>query len=206
MLNNQPMDKLNKEMAQKAAQLFPERIFVFGEGPSPAHVLLVGEAPGAQEVLLGRPFVGKAGRNLDEFLRASAIERGSLYVTNTVKFRPTRQSEAGRTVNRTPTREEVTLMSPWLVREIALVRPRIIVTLGNTALRALCGHPCVIGAEHGVPRPYEGAPGGATLFPLYHPASVIYNRSLQSAYEQDMERLRALVSAVPARQEGRGRA
>ena len=80
---------------------------VFGVGSPTAEVLLVGEAPGEHEALEGRPFVGRAGKNLDAFLEGAHIQREELYVTNAVKFRPTRTSAAGRTVNRPPTQEEV---------------------------------------------------------------------------------------------------
>ena len=99
--------------------------------------MLIGEAPGEQEALEGRPFVGKAGKNLDGFLKAVGLRRGEIYVTNVVKLRPTRQSAAGRVVNRPPSREEKALFTPWLMREIALVRPGALVTLGNVALQAL---------------------------------------------------------------------
>ena len=80
---------------------------VFGDGPCDGPVLmLIGEAPGEQEALEGRPFVGKAGKNLDGFLKAVGLRRGEIYVTNVVKLRPTRQSAAGRVVNRPPSREE----------------------------------------------------------------------------------------------------
>ena len=99
------MEKLRAEMQRLMNQLYEgeNKVLVFGEGAIGARVMLVGEAPGAQEALLGRPFVGKAGKNLNEFLELAGLDRGELYVTNTVKFRPTRVSEAGRNVNRPPT-------------------------------------------------------------------------------------------------------
>ena len=161
---------------------------VFGHGAMDAGVMLIGEAPGEQEVLQGRPFVGKAGKNLDEFLQMSGFDREKLYITNVVKFRPVKLSEKGTASNRTPTREEVALFRPWLMREIALVRPHIVVTLGNTALRALLGNKISIGDVHGQLQRTED---GVLLFPLYHPASVIYNRALQDTYIADVMRLGA---------------
>ena len=81
------------------------KVLVFGEGPLHARVMLVGEAPGEREALEGRPFVGRAGKNLDAFLQGAGLKRDELYVTNAVKFRPVRTSHAGRTVNRPPTQE-----------------------------------------------------------------------------------------------------
>ena len=110
---------------------------VFGAGLAKKPVLmLIGEAPGEQEALQGKPFVGKAGKNLEGFLEVLGLRRGEIYVTNTVKLRPTKISAAGRRVNRPPTREEKELFRPWLMKEIALVRPDALVTLGNVALQS----------------------------------------------------------------------
>ena len=100
------LDRMREELNRLIADLYEgeKKILVHGEGEIGARVMLVGEAPGEQETLLGRPFVGKAGRNLDEFLELAGLERSQLYVTNAVKFRPTKRSAAGRTVNRPPTR------------------------------------------------------------------------------------------------------
>ena len=159
------------------------KVLVFGEGSIGAPVLMIGEAPGEQETLQGRPFVGKAGKNLDAFLEGAGLDRGALYVTNTVKFRPTKRSPAGRTVNRPPTQEEVRLFQPWLLREIELVSPRYIVTLGNVPLRALTDRRSSIGDMHGQPVAWNGR----VLFPMYHPASVIYNPSLKEVYRRDID-------------------
>ena len=166
---------------------------VFGDGPSDGPVLmLIGEAPGEQEALEGRPFVGKAGKNLDGFLKAVGLRRGEIYVTNVVKLRPTRQSAAGRVVNRPPSREEKALFIPWLMREIAVVRPGALVTLGNVALQAFCRE--TVGEVHGTWRQAVVAPPDTAaftlpLFALYHPASVIYNPSLKERYACDLEGL-----------------
>ena len=178
------MDKLNAELAAFIDGLYEgeKKVLVFGEGESDAPVMLVGEAPGEQESLLGRPFVGKAGKNLDEFLEGAGMERSALYVTNTVKFRPTKVSAAGRTVNRPPTQEEVKLFVPWLEREIALVDPKCVVTLGNVPLKALTDRRQVIGSLHGQFMDLNGR----LLFPMYHPASVIYNPSLKEVYRRDL--------------------
>ena len=178
------MDKLNAELTAFIDGLYEgeKKVLVFGEGEANAPVMLVGEAPGEQESLLGRPFVGKAGKNLDAFLEGAGMERSALYVTNTVKFRPTKVSAAGRTVNRPPTQEEVKLFVPWLEREIALVDPKCVITLGNVPLKALTDRKSVIGDLHGRFIDWEGR----LLFPMYHPASVIYNPSLRDVYRRDI--------------------
>lgn len=181
------LEKLRGDLNRLVADVYAgeRKILVHGEGEVGARVMLVGEAPGEQETMQGRPFVGKAGRNLDEFLEMAGLDRRELYVTNAVKFRPTKVSAAGRTVNRPPTREEVNLFLPWLRREIELVSPRVIVTLGNVPLRALTNPRSVIGEMHGA----FLMEGDWRLYPMYHPASLIYNPALREAYGRDIRRL-----------------
>ncbi len=166
------------------------KVLVFGEGPLNAELMLIGEAPGEQEALAGRPFVGKAGRNLDEMLARCGLTRAQIYIANAVKFRPVKLSAAGRVVNRPPTTEEVGLFRPWLLREIALVKPRLIATLGNVPLRALAGRELTVGEAHG--RLLER--DGLRIFPMYHPASMIYNPALREVFEADLRALAALIA------------
>ena len=174
-------------------EIAEKRTLVFGEGPinSPA-LMLIGEAPGEQETLQGRPFVGKAGKNLDAFLEAVHLKREEIYISNVVKVRPSKISAAGRVVNRPPSKEEKAWFTPWLMREIVFVKPKAIVTLGNVALQAFVND--VIGNRHGrwsrVEIPDEdGKPVAMPLFALYHPASVIYNRALKETYDADLLQL-----------------
>lgn len=169
---------------------------VFGDGCHSRPVLmLIGEAPGEQEALQGKPFVGKAGKNLDALLEVIGLARGDIYLSNVVKVRPSKRSPAGRIVNRPPTKEEVELFLPWLMREISLVKPSALVTLGNVALHAFLPKGQTIGGCHGqwhraVVRPPQGEAVTLPLFALYHPASVIYRAALKEEYRRDMERLR----------------
>lgn len=183
------MEKFRGELTRFIDGLYEgeRKTLVHGEGRLGARVMLIGEAPGEQETLQGRPFVGKAGKNLDEFLELAGIDRAELYVSNTVKFRPTKISDAGRTVNRPPTQEEVHLFLPWLKKEIDMVNPECVVTLGNVPLRALTGDKSTIGDMHGA---WHTAVNGLPLFALYHPAAIIYRRELLSVYEQDVCSLR----------------
>ena len=178
------MDKYRSEVSAFIRDIYEEekKVLVFGEGKIGAPVMMIGEAPGEQESLQGRPFVGKAGKNLDEFLAEAGMDRAELYVTNTVKFRPTKRSAAGRVVNRPPTQEEVRLFLPFLLKEIELVRPRCVITLGNVPLKALMGSRAVIGDVHGQWIDWNGR----VLYPMYHPASVIYNPSLKEVYRRDI--------------------
>ena len=145
------MEKFRAELEKYIDGIYEgeKKVLVHGEGVIGARVMLIGEAPGAQEAQQGRPFVGKAGKNLDEFLAGAGLDRRELFVSNTVKFRPSKISAAGRTVNRPPTQEEVEIFLPWLKKEIGLVRPEYVVTLGNVPLRALMGRNITIGQAHG---------------------------------------------------------
>ena len=190
------MQTFNDSLSAWLRERFPDRAerWVPGEGPRGARVMLIGEAPGEQEALLHRPFVGKAGKNLDELLEAAGLRREEMYVTNAVKFRPTALSPAGRTVNRTPSAAEVEAFLPWLKREIEAISPEWVVTLGNVPLKALLGRAAVIGQLHGTRLPLPGAEERGWLYPVYHPASLIYNRALRPAYEADLARLKALLA------------
>lgn len=177
-------------MEKWMSQRYPEAIPVHGEGPVGATVMLIGEAPGEQETIARRPFVGKAGKNLDTFLEVAGLDRSQLYVSNVVKLRPWKLSKAGNKVNRPPTRGEISDFSPWLFREIEIVQPKVIVTLGNVPLGALTDSKHTVGNYHG--RLFRSERG--LLYPMYHPASVIYNRSLESVYMEDMQRFAILLS------------
>lgn len=169
---------------------------VFGEGPERAPLMLIGEAPGREEAAAGRPFIGKAGRQLDSMLRLAGLERSDIFVTNAVKYRPVNVKPKSVS-NRTPSRRELDASLPCLMHEIELVRPVTIATLGNSPLYAvarLAGlMPLTVGACHGEAQSVIIEGNGYTLFPLYHPASGIYNRSLIAVMEADISRLGALL-------------
>ena len=170
-----------------------EIALVFGEGPLHPKLMLIGEAPGEQETLMGRPFVGKAGKNLDRFLELAGMRLEEIYISNAVKIRPTKTGRTGRISNRPTTKEEIALFRPWLLREIDLVAPQMIATLGNVPLFAVTGDKrLTIGEAHG--RVLEAGETGRRLFALYHPASLIYNRALEPVYEQDVRALAAWIA------------
>ncbi|MBR2593753.1 MAG: uracil-DNA glycosylase [Firmicutes bacterium] len=184
------MENINREIL-RIAETFGKTP-VFGSGKTKnAKILLLGEAPGAKEVETGRPFAGSAGKNLDEFLSILGLRREDIYITNTVKIRPCRVNEkTGRAVNRPPTKAEISAFSEVLRKEISAVSPEIIVTLGNTALQAVSGDDRKIGDCHG--QVFRN--GEFLIFPLYHPAAVIYRRSLKDEYVKDLEKLKDIVS------------
>ncbi len=173
-----------------------EKVIVFGEGNGNAKLMLVGEAPGKQETLLKKPFVGQAGKNLNEFLQVLEINREDIYISNVVKYRPYKTNEKKNTTsNRPPKREEIAECMPYLLEEIELIRPAVIVTLGNVALKALVGDDSVtIGNMHGQMIQLENKT--SKLYPLYHPASIIYNRSLKEVYNEDINNLKQMISEI----------
>ncbi len=172
------------------------RRMVFGQGDPDSPIVLVGEAPGAEEEAQGLPFVGKAGQNLTEFLEHLNLPRERLYITNVVKFRPYKvHPRTGSRSNRPPTREEIELCFHFLRREMEIIRPKVVVTLGNVALKAVRDdRAAVIGACHGQPLPCALGETAFHLFPLYHPASIIYNRALAEVYRQDLDALGAFLT------------
>lgn len=178
------LEELNKLLVEK----FKEHDLVVGDGNTKSTIMLIGEAPGAKEVELKKPFVGKAGENLNEFLKVIKLEREDLYISNTVKFRPTKLSKkTGKPINRPPKADEVKDFVPFLRKEINIVKPKIIVTLGNTPLKAvLDDNKALIGDKHGKLLDINVSGKEYKLFPLYHPASIIYNQKLKEVYQQDL--------------------
>lgn len=207
------MDLSLKELQQQLAQcqncsLWQTRTrVVIGEGDPKAKLLLLGEAPGGHEDMVsGQAFTGEAGEYLQEFLAFLNLTREQIYLTNTVKCRPTKPSARGRYgayANRRPKASEIQACSPWLEQELKLVSPEIIVTLGTVPLSRLLGKNCSMKDFHGTPFFDEGH--RAWVFPLFHPAAVIYNRRLKSVYLSDLARLKEFMVTVSSRaQSGEG--
>lgn len=187
--------KLEKivNLKQKIASVTDNKI-VYGEGNIDAKIMLIGEAPGAKEVELGKPFVGQAGKNLEEFLSILQIDREDIYITNVVKIRPYRINEkTGKKVNRPPNKKEIGIFRELLNEEIDIISPSLIVTLGNVALRAVAESDSLsIGDHHGKLMKHDNR----KIFPLYHPAAIIYNQSLRGAYLQDLDKLKDIIKII----------
>ncbi len=194
MGSNIKLKDINKRISLMAEKEFTGRKIVFGDGNVNSKILLIGEAPGANEEKEGRPFVGKAGKNLTEFMESIKIDRSELYITNVVKIRPYRISpKTGRSINRAPDNNEKALFTPFLYEEIEAVNPEIVVTLGNVPLQAVLNDKSVsIGEYHGKLINFMGR----NIFPLYHPAAVIYNRALKEIYTNDLKELREYVKRM----------
>lgn len=174
---------------------FSGREYVFGCGPVKPRLLLIGEAPGREEVRLSRPFSGAAGKNLDEFLELAGISREEIYITNAIKYRLSKVNpKTGKLSNRPATRDEILSSRSYLLREIGMICPYCIATLGNVPLRAVLGDfSANIGAIHGKPLKIKTGELEYQMFPLYHPASVIYNRGLKETCREDILKLRELL-------------
>lgn len=175
---------------------FQGKEVVPGHGNIKARVLLIGEAPGKDEIRLSRPFAGKAGRYLDEFLDIIGLAREDLFITNTIKYRLSKiDSSTGRVSNRPAARDEIVQNRPWLINEIDILKPKYLVTLGNVPLKAVTGdNRITIGAVHGKASTLVICECNYTIYPLYHPASIIYNRSLRDTYINDVMGLKLLLS------------
>jgi len=142
---------------------------VFGEGPVRASIMLVGEQPGDQEDLAGRPFVGPAGRLLDRALAEAGVDRAKIYVTNAVKHFKN-EPRGKKRLHKRPNRYEVEVCRVWLSQEISLVRPRLILALGVTAAVVLAGRPVVLSRERGKVIDFaDGQRGMVTV----HPSSLL---------------------------------
>ena len=152
-----------------------------GEGQLSSKIMFIGEAPGRNEDEKGRPFVGAAGRILDELLKKAGIERSEVFITNIVKCRPPN--------NRVPKEDELTACRPYLDRQIALIKPKVICILGRTAYSSLLGGSSIT-ANRG--KIVERA--GQKYFLTFHPAAVIYNKGLLSALEADLKKLAAEIN------------
>ena len=173
---------------------------VFGEGPVPADVMLVGEQPGHDEDLAGRPFVGPAGRLLDRALEAAKLDRKRVYVTNVVKHFNWEPRGKWR-IHKKPTAWQIRACRPWLVSEMAAVRPRAVVCLGATAAQALLGAGVRVTQSRGQPIPSTLAP---YVFATLHPSAVLRapdDAARQAAMERLVDDL-AAVARVLAREPG----
>jgi DNA polymerase len=158
---------------------------VFGSGAANADLMFVGEAPGFHEDKQGVPFVGAAGKLLEQLLAGIGLERGQVYICNVLKCRPPG--------NRDPLPDEIEACESHLWRQIELIRPRVVATLGNFATKLLSGKPIGITRVHG--REQETTLGGRRVFlyPLYHPAAALYTPRMLEVLQSDFRRIPELL-------------
>lgn len=165
---------------------------VIGEGSTRAKVMFIGEAPGKQEAKTGRPFVGAAGRRLNELLESIGVNRQQVYITNIVKDRPPD--------NRDPHKDEIELYAPFLIRQIEIIQPQVIATLGRFSMDFILDHFDMpqqgkrIGDLHGKVLETETSYRKISVVPLYHPAAALYNDQLWDVMEEDFQVLKRYIT------------
>lgn len=165
------------QLAEQATQL------VFGDGNPDAQIVFIGEAPGKNEDLQGIPFVGAAGTFLNEMLDSIGLQRQDIYITNIVKYRPPN--------NRDPLPEEKTAFLPFLEQQIAVIEPKLIVTLGRHSMECLLPG-LKISHVHGQPKRYKGM----VYLPLFHPAAALYNGGLRQTLIDDFATIPSIIKQL----------
>lgn len=147
-----------------------------GSGPAPAMAMLVGEAPGREEDLSGKPFVGRGGRLLDQALQQAGLDRSEIFITSVIKCRPPK--------NRKPLKHETAKCLPYLLAQMEIVQPKVVCLMGNTAAAAVLG-------QQGI-KSLRGRLWQDRFLVTYHPAAVLRNRNLMGEFVSDLERLNIL--------------
>jgi DNA polymerase len=190
------LQKLERQVEKlEASPLYAYRkenkyMVVFGKGSPDAKIMLIGEAPGKQEALKGEPFVGAAGKVLDELLHSIDLKRDQVYITNILKDRPPE--------NRDPRPDEIELYVPFLRKQLGIIKPRVVVTLGRFAMQFILEELKMpeqggnITALHGKPLQAHASYGDITVVPLFHPAVAFYRRDQREILNSDFQVLRAL--------------
>jgi len=163
---------------------------VFGVGDPNADLMFVGEAPGFHEDKQGFPFVGQAGKLLDKLLAGIGLERGDVYIANVLKCRPPG--------NRDPQPDEIEACEGHLFRQVALIEPKVVATLGNFATKLLSGKQLGITRVHGQEQEVTLGGRSVLLYPIYHPAAALYTPAMLNVLEEDFRRLPELIGRVNA--------
>ena len=182
--SNETLEEINAELLQRAKSLpqFKERIFIFGEGQPGASVAVVGESPGPPDIDSGRPFMGPAGQMLERILGAIGLQRRDCYLTNTVKIISTGDEM---------TTDVLAFFTPYLHRELAVVRPRIVIAFGNTPTRALLNTKKPISQMRGEFHDYHGM----KLMPTFNPAYLLRDPMKKREVWEDMKKVRAMLAS-----------
>ncbi len=183
------LDDIRRELGDcQRCKLWSTRTnIVFGEGDPQARLMFVGEGPGADEDLSGRPFIGRAGQLLTKMIEAIGLAREQVYIANVVKSRPPE--------NRNPERDEVAACLPFLLRQIAVVRPKLIVTLGNPATQAILDTAVGITRLRGNFQDYPRLPG-IKVMPTYHPAYLLRSPDKKREAWEDLKKVRDLLNQL----------
>ena len=174
-------DTVCPELAAQATQL------VMGDGNPDADIVLIGEAPGKKEDEQGVPFVGAAGKFLNEMLASAGMNREDVYITNIVKYRPPN--------NRDPSPEEKKAFWPYLLKQLQIIEPKIVVTLGRHSMEYfLPGQ--YISKIHGQPKRIQLGDHEIVIVPLYHPAAALYNGSMRQTLIDDFMRMPEIIAQI----------
>ncbi|MEU0512117.1 UdgX family uracil-DNA binding protein [Amycolatopsis sp. NPDC006125] len=172
---------------------------VFGDGPAPAKVMMLGEQPGDREDVAGEPFVGPAGRLLDRALEEAGVDRSQVYVTNAVKhFKFVRAERGKQRIHKKPSRGEIVACRPWLVAELEAVQPSVVVLLGATAASSLMGPSFRVTTHRGelLPAPEEFSGQPERVLPTVHPSSVLRAPDRDEAFAALVKDLQAVPSVM----------
>lgn len=195
MGKQEQLSELNKKMSQCSDCVLRMTCnnVVPGEGNAEASIMFIGEAPGQKEDELGRPFVGAAGKFLDEMLSVINLKREDVYIANVVKCRPPQ--------NRDPLPDEVAACWPWLLRQVKIIQPKLIVTLGRHSMeRFLPGFK--ISQVHG--RAFRRSIpdlGSQVFYALYHPAAALYNNSMREMLIKDFKRIPKVIDKIKEKED-----
>ena len=160
---------------------------VMGDGNIDAEIVIIGEAPGKKEDELGLPFMGAAGKFLNEMLDSAGMDRKDVFITNIVKYRPPN--------NRDPSKTEKEEFWPYLLRQLDIIQPKVVVTLGRHSMGYFLPQ-ASIGDVHGQPSEVEIDSLKLTVVPLYHPAAALYNGSLRSTLIDDFKKLPKIINVL----------
>ncbi len=188
MSKQQQLEKLKQEIENELDCPLKDTAtnMVFGKGNPDAELVFIGEAPGAEEDKQGIPFVGRAGKELDKYLRNIGLTIDDVYIANILKYRPPK--------NRDPSTSEIESHAPYLLKQLHIIKPKVIATLGNYSTKFALGGWTVKGIKsvkgittlHGQKHTVKLDGIFSTLIPLYHPAAMLYNPKLRDAFERDM--------------------
>ena len=177
-------ENLNDNLSKTATNL------VFGKGNSNSEILFIGEAPGREEDIKGIPFVGRAGLELDKMLKKINLNLEKCYIANILKYRPPN--------NRDPQEEEIKEHTPYLIKQIEIIEPKIIVTLGNFSTKFILSKFNIkdmskikgVGVLHGKIHTIEIKNKNYRVMPMFHPAAILYNPILRGQFSEDFEKLK----------------
>lgn len=160
---------------------------VMGDGNPGADIVFIGEAPGKNEDLQGKPFVGAAGKFLDTMLEAAGLNRGDVYITNIVKYRPPN--------NRDPLPEEKAAFWPYLLKQLQIIEPKVVITLGRHSMEYFLPG-MKIGEIHGQPKRITFDNHKIVVMPLFHPAAALYNGSLRQTLIDDFLKVPSVIEQI----------